>query len=99
MENVLYKILDSLNFSLKNLSEMSSKSGPVPTDSRKNVVCDYCDKEFERINLKDHTARMHGKVAVKEKLIGQRTISFGVRAVASVIICFHCFCIVEGTEK
>ena len=27
---------------------------------------------------------MHGKVAVKEKLIGQRTISFGVRAVASV---------------
>ena len=75
MENVLYKILDSLNFSLKNLSEMSSKSGPVPTDSRKNVVCDYCDKEFERINLKDHTARMHGKVAVKGKLIGQRTIS------------------------
>ena len=47
MENVLYKILDSLNFSFKNLSEMSSKSGPVPTDSRKKVVCDYCDKEFE----------------------------------------------------
>ena len=43
---------------------MSSKSGPVPTDSRKKVVCDYCDKEFERRNLKDHTARMHGKVAV-----------------------------------
>ena len=32
MENVIYKILDNLNFSFKNLSEMSSKSGPVPTD-------------------------------------------------------------------
>ena len=84
MENVLYKILDSLNISFKNKSEMASKTGPLPTDSRKKVVCDYCDKEFERRNLKDHTARMHGKVAVKEKLIGQRTISFGVRAVASV---------------
>ena len=48
--------LESLNFSFKNLSEMSSKSEPVPTDSRKKVVCDYCDKEFERRNLKDHTA-------------------------------------------
>ena len=56
---------------------MASKSGPVPTDSRKKVVCDYCDKEFERINLKDHTARMHGKVAVKEKLIGN--IQVGVK--------------------
>ena len=67
--------MDSLNLSFKNLSEMSSKSGPVPTDSRKKVVCVYRDKEFERRNLKDHTARRHGKVAVKEKLIGQRTIS------------------------
>ena len=35
---------------------MSSKSGPGPTEKRKKVVIDYCDKEFERGHLQ--TAKM-----------------------------------------
>ena len=60
---------------------MSGKAGP--RDSRQKVICDYCDKEFERINLKDHTSRVHGNHPVKERLgRGQKTISFGVKSVA-----------------
>ena len=60
---------------------MSGKAGP--RDSRQKVIWDYCDKEFERRNLKDHTSRVHGNHPVKERLgRGQKTISLGVKSVA-----------------
>ena len=54
----------------------------TPSGSRQKVKCGHCDKEFERRNLKEHNAIIHGNMPVKEKpRDGQKTILFSAKSV------------------
>ena len=48
---------------------------------RQDVICEYCEKTFERRKLKGHTSRVHGNQLTREKVSkGQGTIGFNVPA-------------------
>ena len=48
--------------------EMSPKTISTVTGTRRFVICDYCGKEYEQRNLKEHTKRVHPGFPHRERL-------------------------------